>query len=139
MPIDSANPEHLKRALPVTRRGERREALVLIAPVTVRAELKGLSGDMILAGFATPVFNVGDGIRMEIFLLRDGMRLKVGERHFDAARRAEDRLWIPIEFALNLTGDNDLEIEISAGPQGDLVADWLAFNSLRLLLRKRSA
>jgi hypothetical protein len=91
---------------------------------------------MILEGWATPVFNVGDGLQMDLFLRRAGARHLMGSRYFDAGRKIEDRDWIPIAFPLDLGQDDQLEINVSAGPQGNLVADWLALSSLHLAQRK---
>ncbi len=135
-PVNHMPSYHIRKHMPVTRRGDRRSALVLIAPVTVRASLRGLQGSMKLTGFAAPVFNIGDGVRMEVFLSRAGVRQLLGVRYFDAARKIEDRSWVGIEFPLELTGDDELEIEVSAGPLGDLVADWLALDSLRLTAKE---
>jgi hypothetical protein len=89
-----------------------------------------------LEGWATPVFNIGDGIQLDLFLSRYGERHRVGERYFDSGRKAEDRDWVAIAFPLDLRENDQLEISISGGPQGDLVADWLALSSLRLMKRK---
>ncbi|MBN1566211.1 MAG: hypothetical protein JXA73_00060 [Acidobacteria bacterium] len=113
-----------------------KDALVLIAPVSVRISLKGMSGDLTLRGLATPVYNIGDGIHMDVFLSRAGKRYFIGNRYFDPGRRAEDRDWIPLFFPLDVGEDDQLEIDVSGGPQGDLVADWLALSSLRLMQRK---
>jgi hypothetical protein len=107
--------------------------MVLAAPVAISASLQGVSGKMKLVGLAAQVFNIGDGIQMEVVLVRAGMRQPLGSRYFDAARKAEDRDWIPIAMPLDLSEHDNLEIRISAGPRGDLVADWLALSSLRLL------
>jgi hypothetical protein len=131
-----AQDTHINRSLSVIRKGLRKDALILIAPVSVRASIKGVSGRLMLKGLATPVFNIGDGIQMDLYLSRAGKRHFVGNRYFDSGRRAEDRGWIPIAFPLDLGEDEQLEIEISAGPQGDLVADWLALSSLHLMQRK---
>jgi hypothetical protein len=127
---------NLERSLGVIRRGLRRDALVLIAPVSVRASIKGVAGQRMLEGWATQVFNVGDGLQMNLFLNGTGGRRFAGGRYFDAGRKFEDREWIPIAFPLDLDQDDQLEIEISAGPQGNLAADWLALSSLRLTQRK---
>jgi hypothetical protein len=131
-----AQDPHLNRDLSVTRKGVQKDALVLTAPVSVRASLKGASGKFTLEGLATPVFNIGDGIQMDLYLSRAGKRKFIGKRYFDSGRNAEDRDWIPIAFPLDLGEDDQLEIDISAGPQGDLVADWLALSSLRLKQRE---
>jgi hypothetical protein len=136
-PVDPvASDSHVSRNMPVTRKGLRKDALILVAPISVRASLKGISGSLMLEGLATPMFNIGDGIQMDLFLSRAGERHLIGNRFFDAGRRAEDREWIPIAFPMDVGKEDQLEIEISAGPQGDLVADWLAFSSLRLMQRK---
>ena len=129
---------NLERNLSVIRRGLRKDALILMAPVTVRASLKGISGQRTLEGWAAPLFNVGDGFQMSLYLRQDGGRRLVGERYFDAGRKFEDRDWIPIAFSLDIGQDDQLEIEITAGPQGNLDADWLALSSLRLTQRKKT-
>jgi hypothetical protein len=91
---------------------------------------------MMLEGWATPVFNVGDGLQMDLFLRQAGARHFIAGRYFDAGRKFEDRDWIPIAFPLDLGQDDQLEIEVSAGPQGNLVADWLALSSFHLAQRK---
>ncbi len=120
------------RDLEVTRRGVRRKSLILIAPVSVRASLGGVKGKATLKGWAAPVFNVGDGIRMDVFIHRAETLHPIGARYFDAGREAEDRDWIPIEYDLDLKEGDRIEIKVSGGPQGDLTADWLALGSLGL-------
>jgi hypothetical protein len=125
----TGNGDALKREYPVMRKGRRANATVLIAPATVRASLAGFGGKGSLKILAAPVFNVGDGMRMDLTLLDAGERRPIYSRYFDAGRKAEDRAWIAIEVPLDLRGSGDvyLEIQVSGGPQGDLVADWLAF------------
>jgi len=130
---DSSQPEdHFKQGQLVTRRGLRRHALVMVAPVRVHAPLQGVSGKATLRGWAAPVYNIGDGLQMNLFVRRSGIRHQVGSRTIDSGKNAEDRDWIPIEISLEIGEEDWLEIEISAGPQGNLVADWLAFSELGL-------
>jgi hypothetical protein len=136
VPDPGLNGANVVGNLAVIRKGLRREALVLIAPVSVRSTLAGVSGQRMLKGWATPVFNVGDGLQMNLFLLGPGGRRFVGGRYFDAGRKFEDREWIPIAFPLDLGQDDQLEIEVSAGPQENSAADWLALSSLHLTQRK---
>jgi len=139
VPVDSRAPDkNINRNLSVIRKGLRRNALVLVAPVSVRVPLAGTSGGLVLEGIATPVFNIGDGIQMDLYLNHGGKRRLIGNRYFDSARRAEDRDWIPFSFQLDPGKNDHLEITVSAGPQGDLVADWLALSSLRVLQRKNA-
>lgn len=128
------NGDSLRRHVQVQRRGRREDATVLIAPVTVRAGLSGLSGKLTLSFLAAPVFNVGDGMQMDVFLVSAGIPRPVYSRYFDAGRKAEDRDWIPVAVSLDLpkAGEVYLEIHVSGGPQGDLVADWLALAEARL-------
>jgi hypothetical protein len=123
---------HFERHVHATRNGMRRDALILIAPVSIRATLQGVSGKVMLQGWATPVFNIGDGIQMNLFLIHAGTSRHIGSRYFDPGRNANDRNWIPIEVPLKLSEEDQLEIEISAGPQGNLTGDWLALSSLCL-------
>ena len=137
MPADAcAGDSNVHRNLAVIRHGVRKETLTLVAPVSVLASLPGVSGNLTLEGLATPVFNIGDGVEMNLFLVRGGKRNLIGRRFFDSGRRAEDRAWIPIAFPLDLHAGDQLEIDVCAGPQGDLVADWLALSELRLVLRE---
>jgi hypothetical protein len=128
------HPEFPPRSLPITRRGKRREAIILIAPSTVKLTLGGISGPISLKGWAAPVFNIGDGIQMEIKLTDSQPQRTVYSRRFDAARDAADRDWIPLDigFSLDESSKWDLEMSVSAGPQGDLVGDWVALAELHL-------
>ncbi len=109
--------------------------MLLIAPVTIKAGVDGRSGNFTLEAWCSQVFNTGDGIEMDIYLASRGERRKIYSRYFDAGRRAEDRGWIPINVPLILAPVQDarIEIEASAGPQGDLTGDWLALSSVRLV------
>jgi hypothetical protein len=120
---------------PVVRKGRRRDAMLLIAPVTAKAQVVGIGGNCLLEAWCTQVFNTGDGIEMDIYLTVRGERRKIYSRYFDAGRRTEDRDWIPISVPLNLGKERDsqIEIEASAGPQGDLTGDWLALSCVRLV------
>lgn len=132
-PVDSGQTdEHFKQGQPVIRKGLKRNALVVVAPICIHASLQGISGKVTLRGLATQVFNTGDGIQLNIFLRRNGTRYRVGSRYFDSGKKAEDRAWVPIEVPLAIGQEDWLEMEISAGPQGNLVADWLALSSLGL-------
>ena len=133
-PADGSS--HVNRGLSVIRKGLRKEAVALVAPVVVRASLRGATGKMMLVGFATPVFNIGDGIQLTLYLEQAGKRRFVGKRYFDAGRRSEDRAWIPLSFPVDIGDADQLEIDVTAGPQGDLVADWLALSSFSLMQRE---
>jgi len=124
------SPEPPERFLKIIRKGVRKDSLVLIAPSAITAPLFGLSGRRTLRFWAAPVFNIGDGVQMNVFLRRSGIRILVGSRYFDPGRNAEDRSWIPVSIALEVNEGDLIEIEASAGPQGDLTADWLALNSV---------
>jgi hypothetical protein len=119
----------------VTRKGRHRDSMVLTAPVTIHASLAGFSGFMVLKALATPVFNVGDGIEMNIILRSEGTGKLIYTRYFDAGRRAEDRDWISLSIPLELGNAQDpwLEIRVSGGPQGDYVADWLALSAVHIV------
>ncbi len=111
--------------------------MLLIAPVTAVAETTGFEGSYTLEAWCTQVFNTGDGIQMKIYLAGQGSRKEIYSRYFDAGRRAEDRDWVPICVPLSLGQEPArIEIEASAGPQGDLVGDWLAVSSAHLVPRK---
>jgi hypothetical protein len=128
------HPEFPPRSLPVTRRGKRRDAIVLIAPSTVKVTLAGIFGPVSLKGWIAPVFNIGDGIQMEMKLTDSQQQRTIYGRRFDPARSAADRDWIPLDIGFNLDESNkwDLEMSVSAGPQGDLVGDWVALAELHL-------
>jgi len=124
----------------VVRNGIARDAMVLEAPVTIRAAIGGIGQGAVLECLSTPVFNIGDGMRMDVFLDADGKKRAVFSRFFDAGRRIEDRAWIPLSVPLDLESsrsDAQLEIRVSGGPQGDLVADWLALSSVRIVQNQR--
>ena len=127
---------HFERNQYVIRKGLRKKALVIAAPIRIAASLHGVSGNVTLKGWATQVYNIGDGLQMNLFLTRNGTRHRITGRYFDSGRKAEDRDWIPLEIPLEIGKKDRLEIEISAGPQGDLVADWLALDSLALFKSK---
>jgi hypothetical protein len=133
--ISAGAPDNFQRHLDVIRKGERKDAINLVAPAAIRASLQGATGKWILKFWAAPVFDVGDGIQMNIFVLRAGNRVPAGSRYFDPGRRAEDRNWIPIAIPLEAQPGDQMEIEVSAGPQGDFTADWLALSSLKLVAR----
>jgi hypothetical protein len=130
----SGAPESFEAHFDVVRRGIRRDAVRLIAPVAVRAPVeKGLDG-MSLEFFAAPVFNVGDGMKLEIFMASDQGEELLYSRYFDAGRKAGDRDWAHIEIPLPARpAARWLLLRVSGGPQGDLDADWLAVSSLTLL------
>lgn len=129
------NGDSLKQHLSVMRNGRRLDATVLVAPARARVGLSDFSGKYTLKLWAAPVFNVGDGMQMDLALVVSGARRPLFSRYLDAGRRAEDRAWIPIEVPLDLprAGDVYLEVQVSGGPQGDLVADWLALGEVRLV------
>ncbi len=117
-----------------TRNGRREDAIRLVAPVAVRTGLGGLSGKYALEALVTPVFDIGDGLQLDIFIFSAGERRQACQRYFDPARNASDRQWIPLAVPFELAGQSDsyLEIQLSGGPQGDLTADWLALARMRI-------
>jgi hypothetical protein len=118
------------------RRGMRRDAMRLIAPVIVRAPLAGYSGAMLIEFQAAPVFNVGDGMRLEILLAGVGGDEVLYSRYFDPGRNAADRDWVRIEVPAMLPPQPKwLVLRLTGGPQGNLEADWLAISSMRLTRR----
>jgi hypothetical protein len=130
--IEGGVPKILDRHVEVIRKGRKREAFVLVAPAVVKASLHGALREMTLKCLVAPVFDVGDGIQMDVFLDRAAARIPVGHRYFDPGRKAQDRDWIAVTIPLEIHRGDQLEIDVSGGPQGDLVADWLAFGSVRL-------
>jgi hypothetical protein len=134
LPAEFSPPDaHFEQNLYVNRRGVRKSALVVAAPTSLCASLQGISGNVILKGWAAPVFNIGDGLEMNLFLRRGKTRFPIFRRGFDAARIDADRAWVPIEIALDLTGEDRLEMDVTAGPQGELTADWLALSGFGLV------
>jgi hypothetical protein len=125
----------LHRKMRVNRRGRQESSLVLAAPIIARAEIREASAAVKLQFLAAPVFNLGDGFQLDVFLKDGSEKTPVYSRYFDAGRKASDRDWIPIEISLNLAQRKQagLELRISAGPQGDLVADWLALAQMRMI------
>jgi hypothetical protein len=134
--ISAGAPENFQRHIDAIRRGERKDALKLVAPAAIRASLQGATGKWILKFWAAPVFDVGDGFLMMVFLRRSGTRVVVGNRYFDPGRKDEDRNWIPIAIPLEIQPGDQLEIEASGGPQADFTADWLALSSPVLTARQ---
>ncbi len=129
--------DSFQRHTRVTRNGRQEDAMVLVAPITVRAPLHAPDGKSVLRLLATPVFNIGDGMNLDVFVESNGDRTKVFSRYFDAGRKVEDRAWVPLEIPLDRGGvaNPHLEFAVSGGPQGDLVADWLALAELQIAPR----
>ena len=125
-------PDSFAAHFEVTRGGRREDAMRLIAPVSVRAPLAGFGGKCTLRLLAAPVFNIGDGVQMDVIQESAGIPKTVYQRYFDAAREAGDRKWIPIEIPLELPEEvaSVLWIRASGGSRGDLTADWLALAGL---------
>jgi len=119
---------------PVARRGKRLDCMILVAPLSIRAPLGEIRGRMTLECLATPVFNVGDGFLMEVLVVSAGMERLAFSRYFDPGRSSEDRDWITLSIPLDFDSSRNahLQIRVSAGPQGDLVDDWLALSGVRL-------
>ena len=126
--------DSLQQHTAVVRNGRQEDATILVAPITVRAGLAGYYGKLWLRLLAAPVFNIGDGIQMDVFFLNGSDRTRIFSRYFDAGRNAADRQWIALEIPLELrNGQNSqVEVQVSGGPQGDLVADWLALAEVRI-------
>ena len=130
---DSSQPnEHFKPDQLVIRKGIKRKALIIVAPVRIHTPLHDITGKATIRGLVAPVFNTGDGVQLDLFLSRSGARDHVGSRLYDPGRNAGDRDWIPLIIPLEIGEEDCLELEISAGPQGDLTADWLALGFLGL-------
>jgi hypothetical protein len=110
----------IERHANVTRGGRLREALVLVAPVTVRADLAAITGRYLLTLQASPVFNIGDGMQMDVWMESAGNRRKVLQRYFDAGRSLADRHWVSLEIALDLSGvpAQYIEIQVTGGRKG---------------------
>jgi hypothetical protein len=132
--------ESFRRDVPVERAGQERRSLVLIAPVAVAARLPAIAGVVTLTCITAPVFNIGDGFEFEVAIRRRGARDVVFRRYYDPAREVADRDWVPLSVAFRADGEGDLELEmqVSGGPQGDLITDWLAVASPCLVLDRRS-
>jgi len=130
----------LDRHLMVVRHGRRMDAMVLVAPVTIRAPLGGLFGNLTFECLAAPVYFVGVGMQMDVLLKNEAGEHLVYTRYFDAGRHAEDRDWTLLSIPLDLpdASTSEIIIRLSGGPQGDLVADWLALASVRLMRRTQS-
>jgi hypothetical protein len=117
----------------VDRAGLKKNGMILVAPASAKASLEGFHGRIELNLMVVPVFNVGDGIQMEIWLLDGGERVPICRRFFDPGRRFEDRRWTPVTVAMDLNGkDAHLEIRVSGGPEGNLTGDWLVFADLSI-------
>jgi hypothetical protein len=136
--VAAGNSQSLRRHEWVTRRGRRMDTTTLLAPVAIRASLAGLSGRFTLKLLASPLFNVGDGVQMEVLAGSADACRQVCSRYFDPGRLAGDRDWIPLEIPVDLSGAEDsyLEIRVLAGPQGNFDADWLALAEVRIAPEK---
>lgn len=130
--VNSGPAQAMEKHRMVTRKGEQRDSVVLIAPAVVKASLDGAAAMRTLKFRAAPIFNTGDGIQLNVYLQRAGTKAMVCSRYFDAGRKAEDRDWILFDVPLEIREGDQLDIEVSAGPQGDLEADWLALSDVRL-------
>jgi hypothetical protein len=135
--VRAAEPQ-MYRNFEVVRRGRREKSMVLVAPVEVRAEIGGPSRDgceLHLQGVASAVFNLGDGMTFQVLLARDGAPVPIYERTFDPGRAAADRDWSALDVPLDLRpGERgQLLLRLGAGPQGDLVGDWLALARLAIV------
>jgi hypothetical protein len=116
----------------VTRNGQEKDCIILVAPMLIQASLHGAEGKKTLEFLAAPVFSIGDGVLLSVYLERAGSRLLAGSRYFDPARKAEDRRWTSVAIPVQVEEGDQLQIEAAAGPQGDLTADWIGLNSVRL-------
>ena len=122
------------RRLRVGRRGETKDALVLLAPATVSAVIGECAGPCVFRALITPVFNVGDGLEVDFWVSEGNESRKIYSRYFDPGRRLEDRSWIPVRVPVGISGlGAQLEIRVSGGPHGDLTGDWLAFADMRIM------
>jgi len=129
--MPAADRSHFLNPIVVDRGGVRKNAMVLVAPAAAKTSLEGIHGRMELHLLVVPVFNVGDGIQMEIRLLDDAQPVQVCSRYFDPGRRFEDRRWTPVTIPMDVhRKDAQLEIRVSGGPEGNLTGDWLAFAEL---------
>jgi hypothetical protein len=131
----AAPPEAFAAHQEVTRSGHRKDAMRLIAPLRIRLSLGEMPQTFKLTMQVTPVFNIGDGMQLDFLVGKSGESHPVAGRYFDAARIAADRAWVPMEVTVDSGGEAGayLEIRLSGGPQGDLVADWLAIADLRVV------
>jgi hypothetical protein len=133
---ESRRPPHFS----LVRAGTRRNGLLLVAPEVVSAPLPGLAGKMEFRCFVAPVYNIGDGVILEIVLEAEDRERVLLRRRLDAGRRAEDRQWnelvvplqIPRDGASLLLRASGGDPEDNPGTGVDLVADWLVIADPRL-------
>lgn len=119
----------------MVRAGERRNGVALIAPVRISVPVNSTRGSFEFKCFAAPVYNIGDGVTLEILWEdRSGARSLL-RRRFDAARRSEDRRWAEISVPVRIEEGGRIVFAASAGPGGDLVADWVAVAEPRIVER----
>ena len=128
-------PEAPVRRMTVTRKGVRKDAVVLVAPADVFTTIPAGAGSVVLECSAATVFNIGDGIQLSVQIERADRSELVYGRLFEPGRRLQDREWNVIRIPLNLPGQNETKLRwsASAGPKGDLTADWLALSNIHLL------
>jgi len=130
--------ESFQASSAAARNGEKKDAMILVAPVAVIASLTGIGGRGWLECMAAPVFNVGDGFVLEVVLSRDGREEVISRRFFDPGRLKSDRRWMPLSMPIDFMESEAVELrfKLAGGPQGDLVADWLAIASPRIVLER---
>ncbi len=128
-------PEASVKRIAVTRKGVRKDAVVLVAPAEVFTTIPAGAGSVVLECSAATVFNIGDGIQLSVEIERADRREPVYGRLFEPGRRSQDREWNVIRIPLNLPGQAETKLRwsASAGPRGDLTADWLALSNIHLL------
>ncbi len=131
--MNTAGRSHFRNPVVIDRAGSKRTAMVLVAPAAVRAPLESMPGRIEFSLEVVPVFNVGDGVQMEIWLREGVASSRVYSRYFDPGWRFEDRRWTPVTVAMDVhCRDAQVEIRVSGGPEGNLTGDWLAFADLRI-------
>jgi hypothetical protein len=133
--VNASAGQALEKHRIVTRKGKGKDCILLVAPTAIRASLHGAEGKRLLEFLAAPVFDIGDGIQLNVYVERSGARMLAGSRYFDPARNAGDRDWKAVAVPLQIQDGDQLQIEAAAGPQGDLTADWIGLNSIRLVPR----
>jgi len=133
----AASPPGSIRDFTMVRAGERRRGVALIAPVKLSVPVNETHGLFEFRCFAAAVYNVGDGVTLEILWEDSSGARRLIERRFDAARRREDRRWAEISVPLKIEGRGHIVFAASAGASGDLVADWVTVAQPRVSPRDR--
>jgi hypothetical protein len=110
-----------------------RPALITLAGTRVRFGVLVTDVGTLSFGLAKR-FETGDGVVARVFFEHGGQKQLLFERRLNPRDVPEDRRWLDVTLDLSAYKGQDgtLELECTAGPAGDAVADWLGWSGLFL-------